>query len=246
MHRSNADSAPKRATSVKKEPVGTPGACETFGTLTANNTGSAISYLYSGPSSVTDFIGRSIGDSSAASGLPQQQINMPSCGGKSDSTPTGGMDALDAFRKLAAILPPRIVCDRLVDEFYKLNSIMWIFSYSHRPTFDTEYKAFWRQVASPTPFPAAERVNLSFVSVLAYSMGLALWFIPEDSYYLIGNGSRADVERLRDELAILGRDAIDKSDLHEPASRSRVEALLMAGVYGKTAVCKINTFLFRY
>lgn len=130
-----------------------------------------------------------------------------------------------------AKLPNRIVCDRLVEEFFTSSTFLhWHFSSSHKSSFMSKYRLLWScQHAAINGADEKAPVSLSFFALTCLMMATSLLFLPHDLGYLTED--RPD--EIRHSIYSVGRQALAQSEVEDPPDIYRVEALLMDGVYSK-------------
>jgi hypothetical protein len=139
---------------------------------------------------------------------------------------------------VVAQLPNRIVCDRLIDEFFKLDFILWLFAVAHRPSFEPSYRALW-YYAPASPFTMGNNtlqapeppktLSISFVANVCMMLALSLQFLPDDLSYLTGGNTTA----MKEQMYLAARHALIQSEIQEAPDRARAETVLMFGVYAK-------------
>lgn len=121
-------------------------------------------------------------------------------------------------------LPPRIVSDRLVEEYFTAAGFThWLFSSSHKPSFLLKYRELWSCAHSPPEHNERAPVSLSFFGLVCFVVCTTLQFLPDDLAYLTDNRTAELSAQLHD----LGRQALSASEVEDPPDRFRVEAILM-------------------
>lgn len=121
-------------------------------------------------------------------------------------------------------LPPRIVADRLVDEFFTaIVFTHWLFSSSHKPSYTAKYRELWSCASSPLDNQQKAPVSLSFFGLTCFIICTTLQFLPEELNYLTDNRT----PELAAQLHMLGRQALSAAEVEDPPDRFLVEAILM-------------------